>query len=294
MKKTMLQTILAASLLLASSAALAQKSYPSADAAADAFTDALRKRDAAAMAVVLGQDWKRYVPGETERADIEAYLSGWDAQHKTTVDGTKATLAVGKDGWTFPIPIVQGKSGWRFDPKAGAHEMKLRRIGRNELAAMQAVLAYVDAQRDYALKDRDGNGVLEYAQKFASAPGKKDGLYWRDASGQDPSPLGPLFAKDQPKAGPGYHGYFYRILKAQGKNAPGGARSYVLNGRLRSGFALVAWPVAYGDTGVMSFIVNHEGKVFEKDLGPQTQKLASEMKAYDPDDSWKLAETQAK
>lgn len=293
MKNTMLHKILAGALLLASSAVLAQKSYPSADAAAQAFTEALRKRDSAAMAVVLGQDWKRYVPGETARADIDAYLSGWDVEHKTVVDGKQAKLAVGKDGWTFPIPLVEGKSGWRFDPKAGAQELRLRRIGRNELSAMQAVLAYVDAQRDYALKDRDGNGVLEYAQKFASAPGKKDGLYWRDAGGQDPSPLGPLFATP-PKTGTGYHGYFYRILKAQGRNAPGGARDYVLNGRLRGGFALVAWPVAYGETGVMSFIVNHEGKVFEKDLGPQTQKLASEMKAYNPDDSWKLAETQAK
>jgi hypothetical protein len=294
MKITMLHRILGAALLLASSAALAQKSYPSADAAAEAFTEALRKRDNAAMAVVLGQDWKRYVPGETARADIEAYLAGWDAQHKTTVDGKKAMLAVGKDGWTFPIPIVQGKSGWRFDPKSGADELRLRRIGRNELSTMQAVLAYVDAQRDYALKDRDGNGVLEYAQKFASTAGKKDGLYWRDDNGQDPSPLGPLFAKEQPKGSGGYHGYYYRILKAQGAKAPGGARSYMLNGRMRSGFALVAWPVTYGDTGVMSFIVNHEGKVFEKDLGPQTQKIAAEMKSFNPDDTWKLAETQAK
>lgn len=293
MKTTVLQSILGAALLLAAPAALAQKSYPSPDAAAEAFTDALRKRDEAAMRTVLGQDWRRYVPGERDRADIDAFLAGWDAEHKTNVDGNKAMLAVGKDGWTFPIPIVQGKSGWRFDPRAGAQEMRLRQIGRNELSAMQAVLAYVDAQRDYALKDHDGNGVLEYATKFASTPGKEDGLYWNDPGGQNPSPLGPLFGRDKPTGG-GYHGYHFRILKGQGKDANGGARDYVIGGRMRGGFAVVAWPATYGQTGVMSFIANHEGKVYEKDLGPKTATAAAGMTRFNPDASWKQVEVPAR
>ena len=166
--------------------------------------------------------------------------------------------------------------------------MRTRRIGRNELSAMQATLAYFDAQREYALKDRDGNGVLEYAQRFASTPGKYDGLYWA-ARGKDASPLGPLFAKRRSRKGPGYHGYHFKILKAQGKDAPGGAYDYIVGGRMRSGFALVAWPVRYGDTGVMSFMVSHDGTVVEKDLGPDSRRQRARNDALQSGRDWKKA-----
>ena len=276
-------------------AGMLPKSYPTAEAAAEAFTEALRKNDRAALGTVLGQNWKRYVPAEggPDRDDVDAFLAAWDKMHKivTESDG-KAVISVGEADWTLPVPIVKSGSGWRFDPAAGADEMRVRAIGRNELDAMQAALAYVDAQRDYASKDRDKSSVRDYAQKFASTPGKHDGLYWDDSSGQDESPLGPLFAKNKP-TGMGYHGYFFRILTAQGKDAPGGAYDYVVGGRMRNGFALIAWPVHYGETGVMSFMVNHDGKLLERDLGPDTAKIAGQMKRFNPDSGWKPAQIQA-
>jgi hypothetical protein len=276
--------------------AFAQRAYPSADAASQALVGAITRNDPDALRTVLGTDWKRFIPtAGIDTEDVQAFLAAWAKQHKTLVDGRgdKATLAVGESDWPFPIPIVKSAAGWRFDPRAGADEMRTRRIGRNELAAMQAVLAYFDAQKEYAQKDRDGNSVLEYAQKFASTPGKHDGLYWPDAAGQDPSPLGPLFAaetegqKSQRQAGEGYHGYHYRILTSQGKDAPGGAYDYLIGGRMRSGFALVAWPVRWGDTGVMSFMVSHDGAVYEKDLGPGSAAAAGGMTRFVPDASWR-------
>ncbi|AMO25469.1 DUF2950 domain-containing protein [Ramlibacter tataouinensis] len=271
------------------------KSYPSAEAAAAAFTDALRKNDRVALGVVLGQNWRRYVPAEggPDREDVDAYLADWDKAHKIVNESdSKAVISVGEGGWTLPVPIVKVKSGWRFDPAAGADEMRVRAIGRNELNAMQAALAYVDAQRDYASKDRDKTGVRYYAQKFASTPGKHDGLYWDDPTGKDESPLGPVFAGNKPTGG-GYHGYHFRILTGQGKQVPGGAYSYISGGRLRNGFGLIAWPVKYGETGVMSFMLNHEGKLLEKDLGPNTATVAGQMKTFNPDAGWKPAPTQA-
>jgi hypothetical protein len=166
--------------------------------------------------------------------------------------------------------------------------MRVRQIGRNELDAQQAVLAYYDAQRDYATEDRNGDGVLEYAQKFISTPGKHDGLYWEVKDGEAGSPLGPLFADAAPPSGrgEGYHGYHYRILTAQGPSAPGGAYNYIVGGRMRGGFAAIAWPARYGETGVMTFMVSHDGIVFEKDLGKNTKAAATAMKMFDPDDSW--------
>lgn len=268
----------------------AQKTYPTPDAAADALTDALRRFDDKALAVVLGANYKTFVRADSvERADIETYLAAWDKQHKVNKEGENtAIVAAGESGWTLPIPIVKRKSGWRFDLAAGADEMRTRRIGRNELAAIQAVLAYFDAQREYAIEDRNGNGVREYAQKLVSTPGKKDGLYWQSPLGIDESPLGPLFAVQKPR-GPGYYGYNYKILKSQGKDAPGGAYDYMIGGRMRSGFALIAWPVRYGDTGVMSFMVSHAGIVYQKDLGPSTETVAGAMTRFNPDPSWTKA-----
>jgi hypothetical protein len=211
----------------------------------------------------------------------------------------KVTLVVGTHDWPFPVPIVKKGETWVFDTMAGKEELLNRRIGRNELNTIKVCLAYVDAQREYALKDRDGDGLLEYAQKFRSTAGKKDGLYWQAKEGEEQSPLGDLAARavkegytsKKPGDNPvPYHGYFYKILKAQGKNAPGGAYDYVVKGSMIGGFALVAYPAEYGNSGVMTFIVNHDAVVYEKDLGKDTAKIASTMTKYDPDKSWKKAE----
>ena len=266
----------------------AQQAFRSAEAAADAFTDALRKVDRTALAKVLGANYKQFIKTDgIERADIEAYLAAWDKQHKVNSEGeNKAVLAVGEQGWTLPIPIVKRKAGWQFDVIAGADEMRTRRIGRNELTTIRAILAYYDAQREYSAVDRNGDGVHEYARKLVSTKGKKDGLYWDSPLGMDESPLGPLLADQKPQ-GQGYHGYRYKILTKQGKDAPGGAYDYIIGKRMRSGFAAVAWPVRYGDTGVMSFMVSHAGIVYEKDLGPNTDAVARAMTTFNPDPSWK-------
>lgn len=267
----------------------AQQAFPSADAAADALIEGIASSDGDALKRVLGADWKRFIPtADVDQDDVYAFLAAAAKSKRVDTQGAgTAHLVVGPGGWTLPIPIVQGPAGWRFDTRAGAEEMRTRRIGANELAAMQAALAYYDAQKDYASADRNGDGVLEYAQRIVSTPGKKDGLYWAALPGEPESPLGPVFGDDRP--GDGYHGYRFRILKAQGKGAPGGAYDYVIGGRMRAGFALVAWPIRYGDTGVMSFIVSHAGRVYEKDLGPNTDAVARAMTRFDPDSSWREA-----
>ena len=271
--------------LLVPGRAGAQQPYPSAEAAVQAFHDAVSRDDSVALRKVLGADWKRFLPtDEIGRADLQAFLSAWDKAHQVVASGQdKAVLAVGDDGWTLPIPLVMKGGTWRFDPRAGADEMRTRRIGRNELAAMQAVLAYFDAQREYAQRDRDGDGVLSYARKFASTPGQRDGLYWPDDA-QGESPLGPRFGGV--RAGEGYHGYHYKILSAQGKDAPGGAYDYIIGNRMRAGFALVAWPIRYGDTGVTSFMISHEGVLYQSDLGPSSAVIARDMKTFNPDSTW--------
>jgi len=274
---------------LASPLAHAQQAFGSADAAADAFTDALRKVDRAALAKVLGANYKQFIKTEgVERTDIEAYLAAWDKQHKVNAEGDKAVVAVGEGGWTLPIPIVKRKAGWQFDVAAGADEMRTRRIGRNELTTIRAILAYYDAQREYSAVDRNGDGVHEYARKLVSTKGKKDGLYWESPLGMDESPLGPLLANQKPQ-GQGYYGYHYKILTKQGKDAPGGAYDYVIGKRMRSGFAVVAWPVRYADTGVMTFMVSHAGIVYQKDLGPNSDGAARAMTTFNPDPSWSKA-----
>ncbi|HVO05368.1 MAG TPA: DUF2950 domain-containing protein [Burkholderiaceae bacterium] len=281
--------------LLASTLAHAQKSFLTPEAAAEALVNAIRDNDAQAKQTVLGEDWKRFVPTDNlGQDDVTAFLAAWDKKHEIQNDGEDtALLAVGTEpGFTFPIPMVRNKAGlWKFDVVAGADRLRTARIGRNELAAMQAVLAYYDAQREYAAEDRNGNGVREYARKLVSSPGKKDGLYWPSPLDADESPLGPLMAQQRPK-GPGYWGYHYRILTMQGPHAPGGAYDYVIGGRMRAGFALVAWPVRYGDTGVMTFMISHAGIVFEKDLGPSTDAIARAMTRFDPDPSWHKAAVQ--
>jgi hypothetical protein len=227
----------------------------------------------------------------------ERFLAAYDEKNSIASDGDSRVITVGNSAWPFPIPLVKRADGWMFDTDKGREEILNRRIGSNELDAMQVTLALVDAQREYALRDRDGDKIFEYARRFRSEAGKKNGLYWDAKPGEEPSPLGPLAAQAQGAGysaqGPGggqtvkpYYGYYYKILEAQGKNVTGGAYSYVINGNLMGGFAFVAFPAEYGNSGVMTFVVNHDGKLFEKDLGPNTRAVAPAMKEYNPDSTW--------
>jgi len=280
--------------LLGTSLAQAQRSFTTPEAAAETLVKAIRAKDRQQLQVVLGKEWQRFIPtDDLSRDDVTAFLAAWDRRHQIQheSEGT-ALLTVGEEpGFTLPIPIVRNKAAlWKFDVATGTERLRTARIGRNELAAIQAVLAYYDAQREYAAKDRTGEGVREYARKLVSSPNARDGLYWPSPLDVDESPLGPLIAQQPPK-GPGYWGYHYKILTAQGKDAPGGAYDYIIGGRMRAGFALVAWPVRYGDTGVMTFMVSHAGIVYEKDLGPGTEATARAMRAFNPDASWRKVDT---
>lgn len=266
----------------------AQQAYPSPDGAVEALIVALgtEKGDPVRLAALLGDDWQTWIPTDNiERKDVDAFLALYREKHAIQPAGQgRASLVVGNTPLTFPLPLVQGKDGWSFDTKAGGEEIRTRRIGRNELATMEAVRAYHDAQMDYAEVDRDGDGVLEYAQKFMSSDGQYDGLYWPEEPGIEESPLGPLFGDDLPDGV--WHGYRYRILDAQGPSAPGGAYGYKLGDNMSRGFALIAWPADYADSGVMSFMISHDGQVFEKDMGPDSAKLAEAMSTFDPDSGW--------
>jgi hypothetical protein len=267
-----------------------QKAFDSPEAAMNAFGDALARTDNEAMKALLGADYRSFIPPSS--AEIRyAFLSEWAKAHAVKREGeAKAAITVGKEGWTMPIPLVKTAQGWRFDTRAGAEEMRIRRLGRNELAAMQALLAIRDAQLEYAQFDRDGNGLREYASRFQSSPGKRDGLYWPVKAGEPSSPLGPAFAGARAAGGSddaGYYGYHYKLLSGQGKHAPGGAYDYLVGrGNKIGGFAVVAWPVRYGETGVMTFMVSHDGVVYQKDLGPGSGANARAITRFDPDPSW--------
>ena len=266
--------------------------FASADAGATALVDALRAPDEKTLAGLFGVDYEEFVrPADVDRSDVERFLAAYDEKHVLNTDTAgKAVLAVGADNWEFPIPLVESGGKWAFDLDAGREAINTMRIGRNELAVIQTALAYYDAQKEYASKDRNGDGMLEYAQKVVSTEGQKDGLYWPGE--EDVSPLGPLLAEGVVPGEP-YHGYRYRILTAQGSHASGGARSYILGKRMSGGFGLVAWPAAYGETGVMTFIVNHDGVVYEKDLGDDTENAVAGITTFDPDDTWKEAKPEA-
>ncbi len=290
-----------ATLLLATlSAAVAQQTYKTPEEAAAALVSAVRADDQNAELVVLGPDGEDIISSGDKVADNairERFLQSYDAKHQITKDGdSKAVLVIGDDDFPFPIPLLRKAGKWSFDTEQGRREIVYRRIGRNELNAIQVCLAYVDAQDEYADKDRTGAGVGVYAERFISSAGKKDGLYWPTAQGEEESPLGELFAKASKhgyKAGEGrspYHGYYYKILTRQGPHAPGGALDYVVNGKMIGGFALVAYPAEYRNSGVMTFVVNHAGIVFQKDLGPDTDELAEKITAFDPDSTWKEAD----
>jgi hypothetical protein len=286
-----------AGICLAMSPATAQQSFKSPDEAAAALAAAVKSGAKADMLKVLGAGGDDIVSSGDDVADAEArgkFTSAYDARHSLKVDGKKASLIVGPDDFPFPIPLVQTRTGWEFDTDEGRREILYRRIGRNELDTIQTCLAFVDAENEYADKDH-GDGVGAYAQRIVSTPGKQDGLYWK-SDGND-SPLGELAAEASAegyKAGgepQPYHGYYYRILTGQGQSAPGGSLSYVIKGKMIGGFALVAWPADYGNSGVMTFIVNHAGTVYQKDLGKDTEAVAKRMMWFDPDRTWSKVET---
>lgn len=271
------------------------QSFPTAEAAATALTEAVRAKNFKAMAAMLGAGWAEFMTADAGERDRRraAFLAAWDENHKVTVsDGTKATVEAGKSGWTLPIPIVKDGAEWRFDVEAGRQEMRARLIGRDELAVIQTMLAIADAQRDYAALDPMKTGAPAYARRLMSSPGKKDGLYWEVPAGQPPSPLGPAVAKAQAgsSTADGHYGYNFRLLYAQGPAAPGGARDYVVNGRMIGGFAAIAWPVRYGETGVMTFIVSQAGDVYQRDLGPETAQRAAAIVTFNPDKDWTKAD----
>ena len=258
--------------------------------AANAFSLALVNHDAEMFNKILGVNFREVLPlDEVDGEDVDNFIAAWEERNTLLPQGEqKMLVAVGEDEWTLPIPIVAGASGWYFDIEEGHDRMRIRQIGRNELDTMQAVLAYYDAQMEYAQQDRNGNGLLEYAQKLISTTGENDGLLWEVEAGETPSPLGPLLA-DRTQGG-GYFGYFYRMLKAQGENARGGAYSYMLGDQMRAGFALIAWPEEYGESGVMSFLVSHAGIVYEQNLGPDGAEVAEAMTDFDPGEGWIPAE----
>jgi hypothetical protein len=269
--------------------------FPTADAAATALTEAVRKNDQKAIAAMWGANWREFVPGSDN--DVQrrrtAYLAAWDESHKLVMSGdAKAMIEVGKTGWTLPIPLVKDGAEWRFDIAAGVKEMVFRRIGHDEASVIQTLLAIVDAEADYAALDPMNTGAPSYARRLLSTPGKKDGLYWETKPGEKQSPLGPAVAKAQAdgKSPDGHYGYYFRLLYSQGAAAPGGARDYVANGRMIGGFAVIAWPVRYGDSGVMTFIVNQDGVVYQQDLGPETAKRAGTIATFNPDKGWAKAD----
>lgn len=285
---------------LTAAAAEGQQHFAGPGAALDALLAAVRASDVAAFDAIFGpgsEDLRSSGDPVADKAMREKFVDA--AEERTAleyVDAGRVLLSFGEDDWPFPIPLVKSDKGWAFDTAAGKDEILNRRIGRNELHAIAVVRGIVDAQEEYAATDPTGSGVRQYAQRILSSPGQRDGLYWK--SDANDSPLGELVAvavkegyggADTSKPVP-YHGYYFRLLKAQGRHAPGGARSYLEDGRLTGGFGVVAWPADYGNSGIKTFVVNQRDLVFEKNLGPDTDKIAAAITEYDPDDSWEPVE----
>jgi hypothetical protein len=287
-------------LLWAASSSHAQgkphRSFSSPETAVTSLVTAVRANDTEGMLAILGPGSRELIFSGDDVADRtgrEKFLKAYDRMNNLQkVSADKMTLCIGKDNWPLPIPIVKAGAIWAFDAEQGKQEILNRRIGRNELHVMDVLDAYTDAQHEYASKDCGGGGVVEFAQNLISTQGKRDGLYWGVKEGEKESPLGPLVAQ---AAKEGYadadlspfHGYYFKILKGQGKHAQGGTYDYVVKGKMILGFALVAYPAEYGNSGVMTFIVNQEGSIYEKDLGKDTTRMAEEMKIFDPDKTWK-------
>ena len=277
---------------------IVQRTFATPQEAGSALIEALDSGNNRAIFAVLGRGsgplFRSGDPVQDE-ATRSAIAADYRVRVKYEMAGdARATMLLGDKDYPFPYPLVKGAAGWQFDAKGGAEEIVNRRIGGNELAAINVCLAYVDAQREYVLRDRNDNGLLEYAQRLESTPGTQDGLYWEAKQGEPPSPLGPLAARARKEGyvkgtSAPYHGYLYKILTAQGKSAPGGAYDYIVDGKMIGGFALVAYPARWGASGVMTFICNHDGIVYEKNLGRETPTIAAAMTTYDPDASWKRA-----
>jgi Protein of unknown function (DUF2950). len=282
------------------------KAFASPEEAVKALIDACKRNDTQALLAIFDPEGKGIVSSGDDGADkVERtrFVQNYEAKNRLEQKNPKTTiLCVGKEDLPFPVPIVKKGEKWYFDAAAGEEELLNRRIGRNELSVIEVMHAYVNAQREYSTrKGSGGDPLIEYAQKFRSDEGKNNGLYWPAKEGEELSPLGPFAAqavsegyqakKDAPTP---YHGYYYKIVKAQGKNAPGGEYDYVVNNKMILGFALVAWPADYGNSGIMTFIVNQGNTVYQKDLGPDTARIAGSLEKYDPDETWKKAEKEAK
>ncbi len=277
-----------------------QMSFASPEEAVNALVAAVKANDKKEILAILGPEGKELMSSGDEVADKtgrEKFLKAYDEMNKLEkASDSKIILHIGKDDWSLPIPVVEKSKKWVFDTKAGKEEILNRRIGRNELNVIEVLHAYVDAQCEYASKDRSGDGVAQFAQKIISTEGKEDGLYWKAKEGEEMSPLGPFVAQAASEGyaqkGGGinlspYHGYYYKILKGQGKYATGGAYDYVVKGKMILGYALVAYPAQYGNSGIMTFIVNQTGVIYEKNLGKDTVSIAEAMKKFNPDKTWR-------
>ena len=287
-----------------SAVAQGEQRFNSPEEALSALKQAVKVRDTNALHHIFGPTAHDLVAADVVEAtsEREVFAQRLAENAKIVLDSdSRQVLKLGSDAWTFPIPLVKADSQWFFDTEAGKEEILNRRIGANELGAIHVCRAYVDAQREYASKDRNGDNVLQYAQHLRSTPGTHDGLYWPSRDGEEESPLGPLVAQAHVEGyrhktkiltdeqSP-YHGYYFKILAKQGKHTPGGKYGYIINGHMIGGFGLVAWPAEWNNTGVMTFIVNQQGKVYQENLGPKTAKVAAGMTSFDPDDSWTLTE----
>ncbi|HYL02605.1 MAG TPA: DUF2950 domain-containing protein [Steroidobacteraceae bacterium] len=287
----------------APAASTSPREFPSPEEAVEALITATRASDLPALLAILGPLGAKLVHSGDPVADREGrerFTAAYDRAHRIERDESRqAVLLVGEEGWPLPIPLVHDRAGWHFDTQAGEQQILDRRVGRNELNVIEVCRAYVQAQREYADLETRSGGKPQYAQHFMSHAGQRDGLYWPVKGDEPQSPLGPLvaqargegYASESPGGKPRpYYGYYYRILTRQGAHAPGGARSYIASdGRMTGGFALLAYPAVYGNSGIMTFIVNQNGIVREKNLGPQTQAVAHAMSEYDPDASWRIA-----
>jgi hypothetical protein len=282
---------------------VAQREFASPDEAVEALLAATRADEVASLLAILGPRGAKLIhSGDTiaDREGRERFVAAYDQAHRLEYDGSKqAVLVVGAEDWPLPIPLKRDSGGWRFDTRAGEQQIIDRRVGRNELNVIEVCRAYVQAQLEYGDLQASSGGERQYAQRFLSRPGQRDGLYWPITGEEAESPLGPLVAQaraegyvsESPAGRPHpYYGYYYRILTRQGKHAAGGARNYIdADGRMSGGFALLAYPAVYGDSGVMTFTVNQNGIVREKNLGPHTASLARAITEYDPDSSWRIA-----
>ena len=280
-----------------------QKTFATPEDAVNALVDALKTNNTKELLAIFGPGSGSLISSGDEvrdKAGREHFIKRFEEKNSLEKQGEgKVVLLVGSDDFPLPIPIVRKGTTWSFDTAAGKEEIINRRIGRNELNVISSLYSFVDAQREYASKDRDGNGTLEFAQKFMSSPDKHDGLFWEAKAGEGESPLGPFVAmastmgygtKGRSEKPEPFHGYYFKILKAQGPHATGGAYDYVVKGKMILGFAFLAYPAKYGSSGIMTFIVNQEGVVYQKDLGKNTAKVAKAMKTFDPDKTWKKVE----